>query len=70
MIKTTQGEEWAAARVKFLEREKAFTMARDEPNRARRELPWEKVAKDFLRESHDAEAFHHPKCSLHSVFTS
>lgn len=42
--------DWTAARLKFLEREKAFTRARDELAAARRALPWEKVEKDYVFE--------------------
>jgi predicted dithiol-disulfide oxidoreductase (DUF899 family) len=38
---------WLAARVELLEREKAFTRARDELSAARRELPWERVEKPY-----------------------
>lgn len=40
--------QWLEARVALLEREKAFSRARDELNRARRELPWERVDKTYL----------------------
>ena len=40
-------EEWLASRKRHLEREKAFTRLRDELSRERRELPWEKVEKDY-----------------------
>jgi len=42
--------DWTAARVKFLEKEKAFTRARDELAAARRALPWEKVEKNYMFE--------------------
>ena len=42
--------DWTAARVKFLEKEKAFTRARDELSAARRALPWEKVEKTYVFE--------------------
>jgi predicted dithiol-disulfide oxidoreductase (DUF899 family) len=38
---------WLEARTAFLAREKAFTRERDELNRARRDLPWEKVEKAY-----------------------
>ncbi|HWM48006.1 MAG TPA: thioredoxin family protein [Xanthobacteraceae bacterium] len=38
---------WLAARKALLAREKAFTRARDELSRARRDLPWERVEKDY-----------------------
>lgn len=46
--KVVTHEEWLAARVKFLEREKEFTRLRDELSRERRELPWEKVGKEYF----------------------
>jgi len=41
-------EEWLAARTAFLAKEKEFTRLRDELNRKRRELPWEKVDKPYI----------------------
>jgi predicted dithiol-disulfide oxidoreductase (DUF899 family) len=38
---------WLTARTALLEREKEFNRARDEVNRLRRELPWEKVEKRY-----------------------
>src|SRR5947209_16105445 len=43
-------QDWTAARLKFLEREKAFTRARDELSVARRALPWHKVDQNYLFE--------------------
>jgi predicted dithiol-disulfide oxidoreductase (DUF899 family) len=40
-------EEWRAVRVAFLEKEKAFTKAREELARERRELPWERIDKVY-----------------------
>jgi predicted dithiol-disulfide oxidoreductase (DUF899 family) len=40
--------DWTAARRALLEKEKAFTRARDELSAARRELPWEKVETDYV----------------------
>ena len=40
-------EEWLVARVAFLDKEKAFTRAREELARERRELPWERVDKAY-----------------------
>ena len=37
---------WLQARKKFLEKEKAFTRARDELTRERQALPWFKLEKD------------------------
>ena len=46
-------QDWAAARLKLLEKEKAFTRARDELSAARRTLPWEKVGKNYVFEGAD-----------------
>lgn len=43
-------EEWLAARKELLEKEKAFTRLREELSRQRRDLPWEKVEKEYLFE--------------------
>jgi predicted dithiol-disulfide oxidoreductase (DUF899 family) len=40
-------ERWLSARTAFLAKEKEFTRLRDELSRARRELPWEKVDKNY-----------------------
>jgi len=42
------GKEWLAARTAFLAKEKEFSRLRDELNRQRRELPWEKVDKQYV----------------------
>jgi predicted dithiol-disulfide oxidoreductase (DUF899 family) len=42
---------WLQARLELLEREKAFTRARDELSRARRQLPWVKVEEDYRFDS-------------------
>jgi predicted dithiol-disulfide oxidoreductase (DUF899 family) len=41
-------KDWVAARTAFLAKEKEFTRLRDELNRARRALPWEKVDKEYV----------------------
>ncbi len=41
-------DEWLAARKAHLAAEKAFTKARDELSRKRRELPWAKVEKNYV----------------------
>jgi predicted dithiol-disulfide oxidoreductase (DUF899 family) len=41
-------EEWVAARKAHLTEEKAFTKARDALSRKRHELPWVRVAKDYV----------------------
>ena len=43
-------DEWIAARKAHLAEEKAFTRARDTLSRRRRELPWEKVDKNYVFE--------------------
>jgi len=49
--KVVSHEEWLAARTAFLVKEKEFTRLRDELNRARRELPWERVGKSYVFDS-------------------
>jgi predicted dithiol-disulfide oxidoreductase (DUF899 family) len=46
-------EEWLAARTQLLEREKEVTRRSDELARARRELPWVPVEKDYAFESNE-----------------
>jgi len=41
-------EQWLAARVRLLAREKEFQLQRDELSRARRALPWERVDKPYV----------------------
>ncbi len=43
-------EVWLKARKAFLKKEKEFTKLRDQLNRQRRELPWEKVEKQYIFE--------------------
>lgn len=40
-------DEWLAARLELLQREKEFTRLRDELSASRRELPWVRVDKDY-----------------------
>jgi predicted dithiol-disulfide oxidoreductase (DUF899 family) len=40
--------EWVEARKQFLVKEKEFTRLRDELSRERRELPWERVDKNYV----------------------
>jgi predicted dithiol-disulfide oxidoreductase (DUF899 family) len=40
--------EWIARRKAFLKKEKEFTRLRDELSRERRQLPWERVEKNYL----------------------
>lgn len=44
-------EKWVEQRRAFLAREKEFTRLRDELNAARRELPWERVDKEYVFET-------------------
>lgn len=46
-------EEWAAAREELLAREKEHTRLGDELARQRRELPWVRVAKEYVFETDD-----------------
>jgi predicted dithiol-disulfide oxidoreductase (DUF899 family) len=46
--KVVPPSEWLAARVELLKKEKEFTRLRDELSRQRRELPWEKVEKQYV----------------------
>jgi predicted dithiol-disulfide oxidoreductase (DUF899 family) len=46
--KVVSHTEWLAARKKFLAREKELTRLRDDISKQRRELPWEKVDKDYV----------------------
>ena len=43
-------EEWIAARLALLAKEKELTQLRDEVSRQRRELPWEAVTKEYVFE--------------------
>ncbi|HUP04320.1 MAG TPA: DUF899 domain-containing protein [Bryobacteraceae bacterium] len=46
--KVVSREEWLQARLAHLAAEKAFTRRRDELSRQRRELPWERVEKNYV----------------------
>ena len=45
--------EWLTARRHLLEKEKALTRLRDELSHERRELPWERVEKNYLFQTRD-----------------
>jgi predicted dithiol-disulfide oxidoreductase (DUF899 family) len=47
VAKVVSKAEWLAARKELLNKEKEFTRLRDELSRRRRELPWEKVDKNY-----------------------
>jgi predicted dithiol-disulfide oxidoreductase (DUF899 family) len=46
--KIVSPNEWAEARKQFLAKEKEFTRLRDELSRERRQLPWERVEKNYV----------------------
>ena len=48
--KTVSHAEWLAARKQFLAKEKEFTHLRDALSKQRRELPWERVEKNYVFE--------------------
>ena len=48
-------EAWIEARMSFLAKEKEFTRLRDELSRQRRELPWERVEKDYVFDGPDGK---------------
>lgn len=48
-------EEWVLARKRLLEKEKEFTRLRDELARQRRELPWERVEKQYVFDGPDGQ---------------
>ena len=48
--KIVSHNEWVAARTAFLKKEKEFSKLRDELSKQRRELPWEKVEKNYVFE--------------------
>src|SRR5215475_5573790 len=49
-VKLVPPAEWLAARKEFLAKEKEFTRLRDELSQLRRDLPWEKVQKNYTFE--------------------
>jgi predicted dithiol-disulfide oxidoreductase (DUF899 family) len=51
--KIVSHDEWIAARKAHLADEKAFTKARNALSKKRRELPWEKVGKNYLFDTMD-----------------
>jgi predicted dithiol-disulfide oxidoreductase (DUF899 family) len=46
--KIASADEWLKARLELLAREKEFTRLRDQLNQQRRELPWERVEKQYV----------------------
>jgi len=53
--KVVSHDEWIAARKAYLAEEKAFSRARDALARKRRELPWEKVDKNYVFDTPDGK---------------
>ncbi|MFQ5993449.1 MAG: DUF899 domain-containing protein [Acidiferrobacterales bacterium] len=48
-------EQWVAARKKLLAKEKEFSRLRDALSQQRRDLPWEKVEKEYVFEGSDGK---------------
>ena len=48
--KVVTADEWLKARIALLAREKEFTRLRDQLSEQRRELPWERVDKEYIFE--------------------
>ena len=48
LSKVVSHSEWTEARKQFLAKEKEFTRLRDELSQQRRELPWEKIEKNYV----------------------
>ena len=55
-FKIVSHEEWVEARKEFLAREKEFNRMRDELSAARREVPWERVEKEYVFEGPGGKA--------------
>jgi predicted dithiol-disulfide oxidoreductase (DUF899 family) len=53
--KVVSSEAWLAARKKLLAKEKEFTRLRDQLSEARRELPWQKVDKEYVFDGPDGK---------------
>jgi predicted dithiol-disulfide oxidoreductase (DUF899 family) len=51
--KVVSHEEWLAARQELLAKEKAFTRQCDEMSRLQRDLPWERVTKEYVFDGPD-----------------
>jgi predicted dithiol-disulfide oxidoreductase (DUF899 family) len=46
--KVVSPDEWLQARKQLLAKEKEFTRLRDQLSKERRELPWERVEKNYI----------------------
>jgi predicted dithiol-disulfide oxidoreductase (DUF899 family) len=53
--KVVSHSDWLAARKEFLAKEKQLTRLRDEIAEQRRQLPWEKVEKTYVFDSHSGK---------------
>jgi hypothetical protein len=53
--KVVSNKEWLTARKALLVKEKKFNRLRDELNRERRNLPWEKVDKEYVFDGPDGK---------------
>jgi predicted dithiol-disulfide oxidoreductase (DUF899 family) len=60
--KVVSHDQWVAARMKHLSKEKEFTHLRDQLSRERRDLPWESVDKDYTFQGERG------RVSLHEMF--
>jgi predicted dithiol-disulfide oxidoreductase (DUF899 family) len=54
--KIVSNKDWIAARTALLAKEKEFTRLRDELSQARRDLPWERVEKNYVFDGPDGKA--------------
>jgi predicted dithiol-disulfide oxidoreductase (DUF899 family) len=53
--KVVSPKQWLAARKSLLAKEKKFTKLRDQLNKERRNLPWEKVEKEYIFDGPDGK---------------
>jgi predicted dithiol-disulfide oxidoreductase (DUF899 family) len=53
--KVVSSAEWIDARTRLLAKEKEFTRLRDQMNQQRRELPWERVSKEYVFQGEDSK---------------
>jgi predicted dithiol-disulfide oxidoreductase (DUF899 family) len=53
--KIVSHEEWLQARIELLAKEKEFTRSRDALSAERRDLPWERVTKDYVFDGPDGK---------------
>jgi predicted dithiol-disulfide oxidoreductase (DUF899 family) len=54
--KVVSNTEWVEARLDLLAKEKEFTKLRDELSQARRNLPWERVSKNYIFDGPNGKA--------------